>query len=133
MDVETDYLDVLQNIESAILVVAREDPAVLDLEVINALEALRRSYEAEHLGRTAPKLRLGDQARKVFDAAQEMCELRLGRADLEAQSSQAVPAIEPVSCPVMIECLKRLEKSARFWNKKGGRRGYVEFVSNFIP
>jgi hypothetical protein len=131
MDVENDYLDVLQNIENAIIVVARKEPLVLDYDIINALEALRRSYEADNLGRRTPTLRLGEQAQQVFNAVQGICEMRLGRIGLKTKKSQ--PLIEPVSCPVMIECLKRIEKSARLWNKKGGRRGYVEFVSNFIP
>lgn len=109
----------------------RQEPLVLDHDILNALEGLRRSYEAEQLGRTAPKLRLGEQAREVFDAVQEICNLRLGKGTLEGQSP--LPAIEPVSCSVMIECLKRLEKSARLWTKKGRRRGYVEFVAKFMP
>jgi hypothetical protein len=133
MNVENEYIDVLQNIEAAIIAVAREEPLVLDYDILNALEALRRSYEAENLGRRAPTLRLGEQARLVFEAVQEICELRLGRIGPETKKSKPLPRIEPIPCPAMIECLKRLEKSARLWTKKGGRRGYVEFVSNFIP
>ncbi len=49
---EEDYLDVLQNIEAAIVSVYRQHPALLDYEVDKALEALIRAYQAEQQQRT---------------------------------------------------------------------------------
>ncbi len=32
----------------------------------------------------------------------------------------------------MIACLKRIRSSIQLWNKEGGRRGYLNFVSQFV-
>jgi hypothetical protein len=40
--------------------------------------------------------------------------------------------IEPVSHDILITCLKRIRKSVRYWNKQGGRRGYLAYVREFL-
>jgi len=32
----------------------------------------------------------------------------------------------------IIACVKRIQKSARRWNKVGGRQGYLQFASDYI-
>jgi hypothetical protein len=31
-----------------------------------------------------------------------------------------------------VACLRRLRKSVERWNRTGGQRGYLEFVSQFV-
>lgn len=47
MTIEDEYLDVLQNIEAAIMGVYRRTPALLDYDVLEAIEALTRHYVLE--------------------------------------------------------------------------------------
>ena len=47
MDVEKDYMDVLQNIEFAIVSVHRQLPGLVDFDVENALSALISHYQAQ--------------------------------------------------------------------------------------
>ena len=54
MPVEDEYLDVLQNIEFAIVNEFRSDGSILDLEAADAVSALIRVYEAEAESRGAP-------------------------------------------------------------------------------
>ena len=54
MRVEDEYLDVLQNLEFAIVTEFRKDGAILDLNVLDAVNALVRHYEAEMEGRKPP-------------------------------------------------------------------------------
>lgn len=131
MEFEEPYLDVLENIEFAILDVARSDGSVLDMDVMDALETVRRGYAAESSGRTPPGNRLGAQARAVSDAVREMCEFRLGRT-AGGDARPLPPQVEPVSVEAILECLKRIEKSVRRWNKTGERRGYIDFVSQYV-
>ena len=130
MSFEEQYADVLQNIESAIVNVDRHDVTLLDYDVADALEALIRVYRAEEGGRTAPKLFLAEKPQRVFDAAKAMCEMRLGRGEV---GSGGMPAeVAAISVGELVECLKRIEKSVKRWNKQGGRRGYMDFVSQYI-
>ena len=130
---EDKYLDVLQNIEFAIVSVHREYPELSDSDVLDALEALIRSYIAKTRGRPRPKIRLSDLSQPVFDSVEAMCEWRLGRE--QPISEDVVPLDvkpEPMTLEEIIACLKCIQKSARRWNTEGGRQRYLQFVSDFI-
>ena len=132
MRVEEEYFDVLQNIETAIIAFYEEEPGLLDLEVLDALEVLIRGYTLEERGRTAGDTRLSERPQRVFDVTRRMCEWRLGRSPLnpgEPKPEEAKPA--SISVLEMIMCLKRLRKSVRRWNEQGGRQGYLNYVREF--
>src|SRR5690349_16352517 len=91
---EQEYEDVLQNIEFAIVGVYREHPEITDWTIETALDGLVRVYQAEGLGRAAPKLRLSEQEQQVFDRVRAMCEWRMGSEQLMAEGDQpALPDI----------------------------------------
>jgi len=121
--------DVLHNLEFAIVDVYRAEPALLDLDAQDAVDALVRHYRAEQEGRQPPSNRLDDRAERVFQALTEICEWRLGRGRLSG-----LDEIPGASIPVaeLVECLRRIQKSIRLWNREAGRRGYLGFVSQYV-
>ena len=130
---EQEYEDVLQNIEFAIVSTYRENPEVSDWSVEAALDALIRSYQAEHSGRPAPSLRLSELEQKLYERVRAMCEWRLGREQLGVESDQPqLPEMATKTLDEIIACLKRIRTSVKRWHKSGGRRGYLEFVSKYI-
>ena len=134
MGIEEEYQDVLQNIEFGIVSVYRQDPALLDYDVLDALEALIRHYTAEEGGRNPPPLRLAERAQRVFDSAKNMCEWRLGRQKLLNKNNKPVDTgMKPITVSEIVTCLKRIHLSVRRWNKQGGRQGYLNFVKDFLP
>jgi len=126
-DTVEQFYDVLQNIEFAILSVYQHEADLLDFDVIDALDALVRRYAAEEGNRTPPQLRLSERARNVFQAAEQMCEWRLGRA-----ASNEVPADQQNSVADIVVCLKRIRKSAHLWTEQAGRQGYLNYISQFL-
>lgn len=124
-----DNLDILQNIEFAIVGVHRAEPALLDMDVKDAIDALVRYYHAEEEQRTPPAMSLAECAQRVFAVVKEVCEWRLGRGRIKGDSATSGPAA-PVS--IMVKCLREIQKSIPRWTKQGGRKGYLEFVSRFI-
>jgi hypothetical protein len=132
MAVEDQYTDVLQNIELSIVSVHKDEPKLLDVDVIEALEALIRGYSLEEQGRGWPSTRLSSRAALVVEACKQVCEWRLGRATISTfGDSRAVPP--PISVGTVVQCLKRLRKSARLWNERSGRQGYLEYIEQFLP
>jgi len=129
--VEDEFLDVLQNLEFAIVQEFRNDPQTLDVDVRDALVALIRFYEAEEQGRRPPVIELASRPRRIFDSVRAVCEWRLGRpSELSAKTADGAP---PSNTPEeLVACLKRIRESVRFWTKEGGRRGYLNYVSQFI-
>ncbi|MBD0319169.1 MAG: hypothetical protein ICV87_02480 [Gemmatimonadetes bacterium] len=125
---EERYEDVLQNIESAIVGIYRSDPALVDYEVDGCLESLIASYTAEIQGRPPRDAPSDPNRRRVFEAVREVCEWRLGRADL-----QGFGATGPLNTmDEIVACLKRVRKSAQRWTKRAGRQGYLSFVSKYV-
>lgn len=123
-------LDVLQNIEFGIMEVYRADPSLLDVDAKDAIDALVRHYHAEEEQRTPPAVRLGDRAQRVFLSVQKMCEWRLGRSpDLGevGESGLGMPVSELVSA------LREIQKSIPRWSRQGGRKGYLDFVRQYLP
>jgi hypothetical protein len=85
------------------------------------------------LDRTPPTVALNSLAQLAYSGAQTICEWRLGRESAFAlQGPTQIPAPKPITVDELIACLKRIRKSVRTWNQRGGRRGYLEFASQFF-
>ncbi|MCX6029792.1 MAG: hypothetical protein NT169_10880 [Chloroflexi bacterium] len=132
MNVEEDYLDVLQNIEFAIISVYRQQPALVDFDVENAINALITHYRAENREARLPNL--NERAKQVYELVETMCEWRMGNDELaSADMRTRGPRPPVVAVDVIVACLKRIRKSVQRWNKEGGRRGYLTFIQRFLP
>jgi hypothetical protein len=129
---ENQYFDVLQNIEFAIVEEFRRDPAILDLNVREAVNVLARQYESEEEGRTPPRGQMTDRTRAVFDAVRTVCEWRLGRPCGPVPTTKDDLPAADLTAAEMAACLKRIRKSVDRWSKEGGPRGYLNFVRQYI-
>jgi hypothetical protein len=133
MDVEEEHLDILQNIEFAIMSVYRDNPLLVDFDVEAAINALISLYHAQSQNHEARRNNLNERATLVYERVQAMCDWRLGRENfVKADGSKDVPPPEPVTLDVIVACLKRIRKSVQRWNKEGGRQGYLTFVGRFV-
>jgi hypothetical protein len=62
-----------------------------------------------------------------------MSEVNLGRQGLvEEDGSSSNLSEDQISVDELLACLKRIKKSIEFWQKRGGRKQYYEFVRGFI-
>ena len=114
-----DYLDVMQNLEAGIVFAADCDERINDAEVMQALRALMVIYEAEEQGQTPVLLPLAEPVQAVVDQMQEVVRMR-------AEQAFAIPL------PVLLRCLYRILDSVTLWNKREGRRGYLDFVRDRV-
>lgn len=134
MQTEEKYLDVLQNIETTIIRVRQRQPGLLDVEVLEAIEGLLRTYSWEVEKRGFPTMRLTGRSLEVFDKVHTVCEWRFGRATLD-EREEAGLLIENVELRPrdLLPCLKKIRGSIRFWTSEGGRQGYLTYVEQFVP
>lgn len=124
---EQPNLDVLQNIEVGIIQVYRADATLLDVDAQDAIDALVRHYRSEEEQRGEVNLRLSEKARVVFDSVQSICLWRLGRTP----DPDGVP-VDPLSVAEMVACLQGVQKSIPRWTRQG-KRGYLDFVGQYLP
>lgn len=132
MGIEEEYLDVLQNIEMAIVGVYRDHAELADFQVDQALEALWRSYQREKTGGT-PTPPKGSLSQEVYQAVKVMCDWRLGRENLVDEEGQPMGIVTPLSVDEIQACLKRLRRSIEKWNNRGGTQGYLNYIRQFLP
>jgi hypothetical protein len=130
MGIEDEYLDVLQNIEMAVVGVYRDHPELADFQVDQALEALGRTYQREKTG-GEPVLPKSSLAKEVFQTVKATCDWRLGRENVVDEEGQPL-GVDPLTVDEIQACLKRLRKSIATWNKQSGTQGYLNYISQFL-
>jgi hypothetical protein len=131
--IEEKYEDVLQNVEFSVVSVYHAHPELTDWDVEVAYEALMQFYNAEVRHKPTYLRQLAGNQAEVVNAAQSMCELRLGRKTLSDDREQPVEfSFDPITASEIVACLKRLRKSVQFWTKAGGRQGYLNYISEFV-
>jgi hypothetical protein len=133
---EEQYLDVLQNLEFAIVQAAREYPELTDWHAQSAVNALMKLYRAEAAGDEIrdPSARLDPLAKEVYDGMHSMAEWRQGRVEVFDEDGEPMEiSLEPLTVQEMYDCLKRIRKSIQKWTKWGGRKGYLNYIDEFFP
>ncbi|MCX5871655.1 MAG: hypothetical protein NTY51_00215 [Deltaproteobacteria bacterium] len=124
------HLDVLQNIEFAIVNVYEDRPALTDYTVMKALDALIGLYRAESLGHTPKEISLEEDEAEVLDRVRTICEWRMGR---EKQTIDLTLDLDQLtSLDDTLSCLKKIRRSVEKWNGRGGSQGYLRFVSQYV-
>jgi hypothetical protein len=130
MNLEPKNIDVLQNLEFAVLNVWREHREMTDYVAARAYEAAFEHYRAEARGLQPKTCKLTGLDHEVFEAVKDMCELRLGRSSEDKSEGQQRP---PIPVPELVDCLRQLRKSVEHHTKSSGRQGYLTFVARFVP
>jgi hypothetical protein len=127
------YLDVLQNIEFAIVSVYQEHADLRDREVMQALDAAIEFYRADMRGHTPKPHKLQGRPAVIFGRVQEMSEYRRGRAAFEdAEGQQRIPPGEEKTAEEILSCLRQIRKSVERWSNQAGPQGYLQFVSEYV-
>jgi hypothetical protein len=128
-----EYLDVLQNIEFALVSAYGDNPDLTDTGTMFAIETLIKVYSGQLQGREVALPQFKPEEQTAYDRAKAMCEWRLGRASMKDNKGKEVKMdTEPLTLEEIIACLKRIRKSIETWYKRGGRRGYYEFVRQYV-
>lgn len=129
MRLEERHLDFLQNIEFTIVSVYREFDDLTDYEVIRALDAVIDFYRAAARGFQPREITLPEKESLIVERVTDICEFRLGR---KAIGNTRIKDQEKKTAEDAVACLRKIRKSVERWNNRGGRQGYLIFVSEFV-
>ena len=110
MPLEDEHLDVLQNIEFAIVSVYEKQRDLQDLQVMRALDTLIELYRAESRGHQPKQHSLPEQENLVFERVKTMCEFRLGRESL-GKEGRNVSIPLPITVDEILSCLRKIRRS----------------------
>ena len=124
-------LDILQNLEFAVVEVWRAHPEMTDYVAQRACEAARQFYRAEQRGSPPKPPALTGLDATAFESLKAMCEFRLGRSP-GPKSETEIP-VTPIPVEKLVACLQELAKSVERHTRSGGRQGYLTFIDGFLP
>lgn len=124
------HMDVLQNIEFAIVDVYHERPLLVDYSVMRALDALIGLYRAESRGHTPKAISLDKDEAELLDRVKIFCEWRMGRRNLSDDPIMELDQFTKFDD--MLSCLRKIRRSVEKWNARGGPQGYLRFVSQYV-
>ena len=132
-DFEDKYLDVLHNIEFAIVGTFHAHPELVDFDVETVINALIQRYNAEQSKRTVAASNLNPLRQGLLESVEDICEWHLARKQIfQVQEGAEIPLPTARTLEEIIACLKRIRKSVQTWNKRGGRRGYLTFAQQYV-
>jgi hypothetical protein len=133
MQLDSDYLDFLQNMEFAVVQVYKANPGLRDPDVIRAYDRLIKYYERKKKHLPGMEVTLEGNARLVFDAVFTICEWRRKKDPGETVELEGFDSSKgDVPIVAVVRCLEKLLKSVNRWHKKDGMRGYLNFIINYI-
>ncbi len=132
MGLENKHPDVLQNIESTIVRLYKENGELRDKNVIKALEAAASHFRALASKRPAPKPNLEGLELEAFEHIKLILENRRGGDQAIAPKRFSRAFKEPTQDEIFLACIRKIEKSAKRWTKERGERGYLNFVKDYI-
>ena len=129
---QEENLDVLQNLEFAIVEVWRANPEMTDYTALRAYEAARQFYRAERRGHPTKPSALSGLDATAFEALKQMCEFRLGRNPGPPPAEEKDVPVTPLPVEKLVACLQELAKSVERHTRSGGRQGYLKFIDPFL-
>lgn len=136
-----EYQSQLMLLEFNIVLAYRQDDTLLDLEVENVLNQFIRFYEAQEKGREI-SFNVSDKLLPFYQTLQYLNDMfmngvsaeKIGPdSDMTSEDIEAINKGPRLSPAELIACYKHLRRSLRYWNKKGGRRGYFDYIKQFSP
>ena len=122
-----DGLDVLQNIEFAVVQVWHSHPEMTNYAAMRAYEAAITYYGSIAREHTPKPVNLTGLDATLFEEIRKMCEWRLGRA-----TASGKPELPPLPPEELVACLRKLRKSVDHWTQQGGRQGYFQYIEKFV-
>lgn len=135
MKVEDEYLNVLMNIELAVLCTYHENSEMRDYDAEVVINTLIRSYTAQNRNKSFVMPNMPDERAALFDQVFAICELVLsGFTNLVKEDGTPIhlPDMPDVPVDVLILCLKRIRKSIKLWTKRNGPQGYLTFLNETL-
>ncbi len=94
---------------------------------MRSLELLIEEYKAEQTNYSVKNTSLSEKEYFIFNYVKIVWEIHLGRISTIKDSSNSVKTIDEI-----LQCLKRVLKSVKKWNKFNGWQGYLKNISEFI-
>ena len=124
-DFEDKNLDRLFVIESSIIKIYRQNPNLIDAEVLIALDAVILDFKNLQRGYAVKIPNFPPLVQMVYENIKAACNTNIQQPDAPVKDLTTEVA-------VVFLCLQRIKTSVRRWNKENGRQWYLNFVRDYV-
>lgn len=134
MRIEEEFENVMLNIEIQVVSVANDVPTLSDWDVDKVYNALLSRYKALSRGREVKEVSFGSPEKDLYLLIKGACDFFTGDSEKWGEGHFIIEVdAEKVSYQNMVAIFKRLRKSVKTWTKRGGSKGYIYYISQFLP
>ena len=101
--------------------------------MLDALILRQRRLVAGKTPPEAPNFSADEQ--EMYEQVLGIMEMRRDLAPAEQKAPKRFSVIKKAQTidDILLACLRRVQKSAKFWNKESGKQGYLRYVIQFLP
>lgn len=133
MLVEEEFENVMMNIEIQVVTVSNGYPELSDMGVDRVYNALLSKYKALLRGNEPKEPSFRSEAEEeLFEVLDVISDLFAG-VERETALADIFEGQDEVSFENFVRIFKRLRKSVRTWTKRGGSKGYIYYIAQFLP
>ena len=134
MRVEEKFENEMLNIEMQVVSVANKNPQLTDFQVEKVYNAFVRKYKALLNGRDAKEVSLASPASDLYTLIEGFCDFFTGDSEFWGEGDFLLDInAKKLSHQNMLDIFKRFRKSLRTRTKRGGSKGYIYYISQFLP
>jgi|APSaa5957512622_1039677.scaffolds.fasta_scaffold65119_2 hypothetical protein len=134
MRIEEKFENVMLNIEMQVVSISDEAPNLHDASVDRVYNALLSKYKALLREREPREISLKAAEEKLYSLIAGACDFFTGDSEEYGEGHFLIELNAPkVSYENMVAILKHLRKSLRTWTKRGGSKGYIYYITQFMP
>ncbi len=134
MRIEEEFENVMLNIEIQVVSISNKAPNLSDFGVDKVYNAFLSRYKALLRGREAKAVSFDSPENDLYLLIKGMCDFFTGDSETWGDGDFLIELeAEKVSYEKMVAIFKRLRKSVKMWTKRGGSKGYIYYISQFIP
>lgn len=134
MLIEEEFENLMLNIEIQVVSISGQHPNLHDASVDRVYNAFLSRYKALSKGKEARKPSLKSVEEELYLLIEGICDFFTGDSEYFGEGKFLVELdAEKASYENMVAIFKRLRKSLRTWTKRGGSKGYIYYITQFLP
>ena len=134
MRVEEEFENLMLNIDIQVVSISSKMPELSDFGVDKVFNAFLSKYKALWKGREPKEVSFGSPENELYLLIKDMCDFFTGDSETWGEGEYLIELdTEKVSYETMIAVFKRFRKSVKTWTKRGGSKGYIYYISQFLP
>ncbi|MHA1683669.1 MAG: SEC-C metal-binding domain-containing protein [Promethearchaeota archaeon] len=130
--IQRNHEHLLMVLERRVMKIYRDTPSMTGYDTIHAYKALKERISGEKQETRPDTELINKTAKKIYDSLASFIFQQFQKEGEPPIESFNDPRINTRNLKVYRDCLMVLVDSARYWTRRSGSTGYLDYVGNFV-